>query len=350
MKLKSSVAAISLAWLLTAAPAAAADVLYKLDRSVTLPSTDTGWDYIKMQPGSSRLFIARDKDALTVFDVDTGKVVATVDNSVGANGPLLLPEYDRGYVAMTDGSLLSFELSTLKPVSRQPLSTTGGLNSVVYDPSTKRIHAIEGTRTKQATWFTLDPVSGKLLSQKVFPFRKMDDPAADGKGHLFAPARLDGIIMKLDSTTLAEQARWPVDCNVSKVSYQADSQRIFAACVGDKPQFLVLDANTGGVLARVPVGHGLDGIAIDPVRRRVVTSNGTDGSLSVIGQTGEGDFHLLGTISTRTGARMMTMDERTGRLYVVSADYTQTPKDTEGNTSKRYHSNSFVVLTYAPTH
>lgn len=51
--------------------------------SVTLPSSNTGWDYVKMEPDSSRLFMARVQDGLAVFDVDTGRVVTTVENSTG---------------------------------------------------------------------------------------------------------------------------------------------------------------------------------------------------------------------------------------------------------------------------
>ena len=86
-----------------AAHADEAGLLYKLASAVSLPSTDSGWDYIKMQPGTGRLFLARDVDGLTVFDVDQNKAIATVENSKGANGPLLLPQYNRGYVANTEG-------------------------------------------------------------------------------------------------------------------------------------------------------------------------------------------------------------------------------------------------------
>ena len=102
-----------------ATSAIAGELLYTLESEVKLPSTDTGWDYIKMEPGSSRLFMARMKDGLTVYDVDAGRVVAHVENSVGANGPLLLPQYNRGYIAMTDGSLLVLDLKSLKPLDRK---------------------------------------------------------------------------------------------------------------------------------------------------------------------------------------------------------------------------------------
>ncbi len=74
MRLRSLVIAGAVAFGATAA-AQAADpgLLYKLESTATLPSTDSGWDYIKMQPGTSRLFLARDVDGLTVFDVDQNK-------------------------------------------------------------------------------------------------------------------------------------------------------------------------------------------------------------------------------------------------------------------------------------
>lgn len=323
-------------------------LLYQLESAVTLPSTNSGWDYIKMEPNSSRLFLARDRDGLTVFDVDRSKALATVKNSVGANGPLLLPQYNRGYVAMTDGSLLSFDLKTLAPIERLALDKNGGLNSGVHDPVTKQIHFITSTRPSEATWYTLDAATGKLLKTTTFPFRKMDDPAVDGAGHLYAPARRDNLILELDARTLKESARWPVACNVSKTRWQASTKRILAACVGDKPQFFVLDPATGKTTASVPIGDHLDGIGIDEQRKRIVTSN-SDGTLTVISQQGPDQYELLGTVSTRPGARMMFMDERNGKLYVVAADYTIGKPDAQGNVPDEvYHPNTFAVLTYQP--
>ncbi|MBL8269591.1 YncE family protein [Steroidobacter sp.] len=330
-----------------AAPAGAVDLLYTLENSVSLPNIVTGYDYIKMQPGTSRLFIARDQDGLTVFDVDTQKVITTVENSQGANGPLLLPEYNRGYIANTDGSLSTVDLKTLKQTARLALDKNGGLNSAIYDPVTKQVHAIVGTRPKESNWYTLDAATGKLLKTTTFPFAKMDDPATDGKGRLFAPARRDKIILTLDSKTLKETARWDAPCNVSKVRFQARTNRILGACGGDTPSFFALDATSGKLIAKLPIGKGIDGFGIDEKRNRIVASN-HDGTLTVIGQEGADTFKLLGSVSSQLGARMMTMDERNGRMYLINVAFTETAPNAEGKVQSSYHPNTFVILTYKP--
>lgn len=348
MRLRSLVLSVAAAIGATAvAQADGVGLLYKLESTVALPSTEIGWDYIKMQPGTSRLFLARDADGLTVFDVDQGKVITTVDNSKGANGPLLLPQYDRGYVANTDGSLLSFDLKTLKPIERLQLDKEGGLNSGVHDPATKQVHFIDSSRPAQAHWYTLDAASGKLLKTTTFPFRKMDDPAIDGAGNIYAPARYDDLILKLDSRTLKETARWSVPCHVSKTRWQASTKRIIAACVGDKPQFFAFDPASGKVTASVAIGPSIDGIGIDEKRKRIVATSNA-GYMTVIEQKGADHYELLGTVSTRPEARMSFLDERNGNVYLVAADVTTGKPDAKGNAPEVYHPDSFTVLTYKP--
>ena len=339
-------AAQALAALLAAAPTPEG-ALYTQIAATNLPSTNTDWDYMRLAT-DGRLFIARRKDGLTVFDTRTRKAL-TVANSVGANGPLLLPQFGRGYVAMTDGSLLSFDLKTLKVIERRRLDADGGLNGVIYDPATRRIHAITGPRPEKSTWHTLDAATGKPMSSTTFPFKKMDDAAPDGRGHIFAPARYDGLILKLNSETLAEEGRWTVPgCEqVAVVEHQAASGRLLVGCRGAKPVFLTLDPASGRTTAPIPIAAGIDGLAVDETRHRILAS-GVDGQLTVIGQDGPDAYRLLGNVMTRPMARIMQLDPKTGRVFLVTADHTlPAPKDGAA-AAPVFHPDSFVVLEYEP--
>jgi hypothetical protein len=179
----------------------------------------------------------------------------------------------------------------------------------------------------------------------------MDDPAIDGKGNVFAPARYDNIIMKLDSKTLAEKARWTVgDCvQPTTVEYQEHTKRLLVGCRGDKPILMALDPDSGKITATAPIGKGLDGLVVDEERHRIMTSNGVDANLSVIAQDGPDSLRALGNVMTRPNAKIMQIDPKTGRLFIVTAEHTVLPPPKPGDAAPvTYHPNSFVVMTYKP--
>lgn len=153
----------ALGLLLWASPGHAAEPAYTTGPTTTLPSSNTGWDYITLDQATGRLFIARRADGLTVWDTKAGKVLATVENSTGANGVVLVPEFGRGYTAMTDGTMLAFDLATLKPIERVKLDE-GDLNQGFYDPATKRVHMVVGNRPARTTWISLDAATGKVVA------------------------------------------------------------------------------------------------------------------------------------------------------------------------------------------
>jgi hypothetical protein len=72
----------------------------------------------------------------------------------------------------------------------------------------------------------------------------------------------------------------------------------------------VLDSESGKVLASVSVGNGVDGAGFDATIG-AMTSNGRDGTISVVKETSPGKFEVVQTPKTVTGARTMTIDVKT---------------------------------------
>jgi len=88
---------------------------------------------------------------------------------------------------------------------------------------------------------------------------------------------------------------------------------------------MVVDADNGRVVARLPIGKGSDAVAFDPKRKRVFSSNGADGTISVYQQTSPDAYTALAPVPTAVSGRTMDVDSETGRLFVAAADTDPSP-------------------------
>ena len=64
-----------------------------------------------------------------------------------------------------------------------------------------------------------------------------------------------------------------------------------------------------------------DAAALDPKRKLVFSSNGQDGTLSIIQEKVAQTFVSLGSVVTAPTARTMSVDPDTGRIYLVAAEH-----------------------------
>jgi len=120
------------------------------------------------------------------------------------------------------------------------------------------------------------------------------------------------------------------------------TRRLFVAC--HSKSFLVLNADTGKILATFPIGDRNDAAKFDPELRLVFASN-ADGTLAVVHEQDADHFDLVQTIQTEYGARTMAVDAKTHRLFLPSADF-----DTANapNARRKMVSGSFRVLVLEP--
>jgi DNA-binding beta-propeller fold protein YncE len=99
-------------------------------------------------------------------------------------------------------------------------------------------------------------------------------------------------------------------------------RRIFSACANNL--MIVLDADSGRVVAQLPIGSGVDGAGFDPSTRYAFSSNG-EGTLTVVREESAMKFSVVENVVTRRGARTMVLDEKTHRIYLLSATFGPPP-------------------------
>ena len=73
---------------------------------------------------------------------------------------------------------------------------------------------------------------------------------------------------------------------------------------------MLLSAVTGKVVASMPIGDGCDGVAFDNDTKNIYTSNG-EGTMSVFNEKSADKLEAVATVTTKRGARTITMDEQT---------------------------------------
>lgn len=81
----------------------------------------------------------------------------------------------------------------------------------------------------------------------------------------------------------------------------------------------IIDADTGKMIATPTIGPGVDATRFDPGTQDAFSSNGGDGTLTVIHEDSPTSFHVVENVKTERGARTMALDPTTHEVFLATA-------------------------------
>ena len=164
----------------------------------------------------------------------------------------------------------------------------------------------------------IDALTGKVVGTIPLGGRP-EFAAVDGKGMVYDNIEDKGEVVALDARTLTVTHRWPLAPleSPSGLAIDAKSRRLFAVCDGRK--MAVVNADTGKVTAAPAIGDGPDAAGFDPGARLAFSSNGQDGTLTVIHEDTPDSYRVAQTVPTQAGARTMALDTKTHHVFLVTA-------------------------------
>jgi len=276
---------------------------------------DGGWDYLTMDSSARRLYVSH-TNVVAVVDPDKGVVVGTIADTMGVHGIALAPELNRGFTSNGRGNNVTiFDLKTLKPLSQ--VMTGQNPDSIRYEPKSGRVFTFNG-RSNDST--AIDAKSGMVVG--TIPMGgKPEFSVADDKGHVYVNIEDRSEIVEVDAAKAAVTKRYSLkpSCDgPSGLAIDVKKRRLFSVCGGNRIM-AISDPDSGKVVASVAIGPGTDGAAFDPSTGYAFSSNGGDGSLTIVQETG-GKWGVVENIATARGARTMTLDEKTHNVYLPVAD------------------------------
>ena len=320
------------AWLAAFAPAwAATDSTpgYRIGKSVPLGAPEQ-WDYLVYDSATHAVYVSHG-DRVSVVDGRDGHVVGTVEGIKGGpHGFAIVAAAGKGYTTDRGAKqAVAFDLKTLKVVKRIPVDDDA--DAVAYDPASGHVFVVDGDVSKITV---IDPHTDSVVATIDAGVGKLEYAAAYG-GKLYVNGADKQEILRVDAATNRVDAHWPVpDCTSPHgMALDVAARRLFTSCTNQI--MVVLDMDSGKQVATAPIGRGTDAAGFDPKRKRIFSSNGLSGTLSVIQQRDPDHYQSLGEVKTAMSARTMAIDPDTGRVFLAAADLNpDAPPPTSGRDMK----------------
>ncbi len=300
-----------------------------------------GWDYLAVDPEARRLYVSRG-NRVAVLDIEKEAVVGELAETPGIHGIAVVPELGKGFTSNGgDGTVTVFDLKTLKATGK--IKASGVPDAILYDPASKRVITFNHT-TNDAT--SIDPATEAVAGTLAFG-AEPEAAMADGRGHIFVNLRSSSEIAEFDALTLKILNRWPLapGTRPTGLGFDPKNRRLFSVCGNQK--MVVMDADKGAVIASVEIGRGSDGCVFDPAKGLAYSSNGGDGTLTVVGEGEPGRYQVVATVATQATARTIALDPKSHRLYLSAATQAATPAGQpqgKGGGRRSYVPGSFVIV------
>jgi len=290
---------------------------------------DGGFDYVYADVEGRRLYIARSgpMPRVTVFNLDTLESTGEIAGT-GAHGVAVDAKSGHGFASSSPVAM--WDTKTLALIKTIPVE--GRPDGILNDDFNHHVYVFSHSAPNATV---IDAKDGSVLGT-IDLGGAPEQAVTDGKGHLYVDLEDRDSVAVVDAQTMKVTATYSLNGKGggnAGLALDAKNHVLFVAC--RNPQTMVmLDANDGKYLADLPIGRGCDGATFNPKTGECFSSQG-DGTLTVIKENSPTSFVVEQTLKTMTGAKTLTLDSKTGKIFLIAAEYEAPPAPTEGQTRPR---------------
>ena len=288
----------------------------RLAQTIPLPNVHGRIDHFDVDLQGHRLFMsALGNNTLEVFDLRSNKVIYAIRGLREPQGVTYVPKSDRIFVANgDDGTIRMFDGATYKPLKTVQVSSDA--DDSRYDSTTNHVFVGYGDGT-DAGIAILDGATGSLVATIKLPGHPEGFQLEKNGERVFVNIpSVNNIIEVVDRNTRKIVTTWALNDargNFPMALDEAD-HRLFIAC-RTPPQTLILDTESGKIIARVPSVTNADDAWYDAANKRIYVSGG-GGFVTVIGRQDANHDREVSQIKTADGARTSCLVPELNRLFV----------------------------------
>lgn len=304
---------------------------------------DGGWDYLSLDPAAHRLYVTH-ATKVVVIDTATDKVVGEIADTPGVHGFDFAPELNRGFTSNGKENKASIvDLKTLRTLSK--VVTGENPDAILYEPGRREVYTWDG-RGHTATVF--DATTGNVVATVPVGGKPEFAQADAAAGRVYANIEDKNEVVALDTKSHAIVNHWPIAPGEEATGMAIDPahHRLILGC--SNARMIILDSTSGKVIASIDAGEGIDATAFDPGTQLAFASAGA-GTVTIVHEDSPDRFTVVQTLKTERGARTMTLDTATHKIYLGAAQYEAppaTPPAGGGRQRPKMIPGSFKILVY----
>ncbi|HKO20629.1 MAG TPA: YncE family protein, partial [Acidobacteriaceae bacterium] len=297
-----------------AAAAQQASGPYKILRTVKIGG-EGGFDYVTADPDGRNLYVARSGPAghIGVYNLDSLTQAGDIPG-VSAHGAAVDTSTGHGFA--TSKPVTMFDAKTFAVIKK--VDVEGSPDGYLDDPFNHRFYILSH-RAPNIT--VLDAKDGSILGT-IDIGGAPEQAVTDGKGKMYVDIEDKDAIAVIDTANMKMLGKYDISSKgggCAGLAFDVKNQVLFAAC-RDKNNMIILSAKDGHIITDLPIGVGCDGATFNPVTMEAFTSQG-DGTLTVVKENSPASFSVEQTVSTPKGAKTITLDPKTGHLFLITAEW-----------------------------
>jgi YVTN family beta-propeller protein len=298
------------------------------------------WDYLTVDAAARQLYVSHGTQ-VEILNADTHAKLGTIEGT-GIHGITLVPELSRGFI--TNGKTNNVTVFDTKTFAKTGEIAVGKKpDAALYDAFSKRLFVFDA-KSNQAS--VIDPATTTVIGTVALEGAP-EAGVTDGKGTIYVNLEDKSEIVAFDAKTLKVLRRMPLAPGEEPTGLAIDVQHqvLFSGC--HNKLMLVLNANTGAVLAKLPIGERVDGVVFDAEKQIAVSSNG-EGTFTVVRVVSATEFKVEATIATEVGTRTLALDTKTHHIFTTTAQFGEKPPATAENPEPRPKvlPDTFMVLEF----
>jgi DNA-binding beta-propeller fold protein YncE len=304
---------------LAAALAFAQDGPYKVLK-IAKVGGDGGFDYVYADSGGRKLYVPRSgtNPRVSVYNLDTLAPITEITGS-GGHGVAVDPKTHHGFASSKP--VMMFDTESLKQI--KTIDVDGGPDGIFFDPYNSRVWVFSHSKPNATVIDSKDGSIAGTMDLGGAP----EQAASDGKGHLWVDLEDKDAIAAVDAKTMKVTATYDISSKAkgpAGLGYDPKHEILFATC--HEPAMMVaVSARDGRLIDAFPIGPGTDGGGFNSRTSEAYSSNGGDGTLSIVKSTSPTSFSFLQNVKTMPRAKTMSIDEKTGHIFLIAAEYGPPP-------------------------